>query len=90
MYWFVRGGFSLLTGMPRPVLGESCITSIKDFAIFPPHKKKEVIPGASRCCPDVRYLEALSKVVYKLLSPMMPSLTVIMRDKYSYGVIFSV
>ena len=30
----------VLTGMPRPVLGESCITSIKDFAIFPPPKKK--------------------------------------------------
>ena len=27
--------------MPRPVLGESCITSIRDFAIFPPHQKKE-------------------------------------------------
>ena len=27
--------------MPRPVLGESCTTSIKDFAIFPPHKKKK-------------------------------------------------
>ena len=28
--------------MPRPVLGESCTTSIKDFAIFPPHKKKSI------------------------------------------------
>ena len=27
--------------MPRPVLGESCTTSIKDFAIFPPHQKKK-------------------------------------------------
>ena len=26
--------------MPRPALGESCTTSIKDFAIFPPHQKK--------------------------------------------------
>ena len=25
--------FLVLTGMPRPVLGESCTTSIKDFAI---------------------------------------------------------
>ena len=33
-------GFLVLTGMPRPVLGESCTTSIKDFAIFPPHQKK--------------------------------------------------
>ena len=41
MYWFERGGFLLLTGMPRPVLGESCTTSIKDFAIFPPHQKKK-------------------------------------------------
>ena len=30
----------VLTGMPRPVLGESCTTSIKDFAIFSPHQKK--------------------------------------------------
>ena len=29
--------------MPRPVLGESCTTSIKDFAIFPPHQKKKKI-----------------------------------------------
>ena len=41
VYWFERGGFLVLTGMPRPVLGESCTTSIKDFAIFPPHKKKK-------------------------------------------------
>ena len=41
VYWFVRGGFLVLTGMPRPVLGQSCTTSIKDFAIFPPHQKKE-------------------------------------------------
>ena len=27
--------------MPRLVLGESCTTSIKDFAIVPPHEKKE-------------------------------------------------
>ena len=27
--------------MPRPVLGESCTTSIKDFAIFPPNQKKK-------------------------------------------------
>ena len=26
---------------PRPVLGESCTTSIKDFAIFPPRQKKK-------------------------------------------------
>ena len=26
---------------PRPVLGESCTTSIKDFDIFPPHQKKK-------------------------------------------------
>ena len=38
-----REGFLVLTGMPRPVLGESCTTSIKDFAIFPPHKKKKKI-----------------------------------------------
>ena len=41
VYWFERGGFLVLTGMPRPVLGESCTTSIKDFAIFPPHQKKK-------------------------------------------------
>ena len=34
-------GFLVLTGMPRPVLGESCTTSIKDFAMFPPQKKKK-------------------------------------------------
>ena len=33
-------GFLVLTGMPSPVLGESYTTYIKDFAIFPPHKKK--------------------------------------------------
>ena len=32
--------FLVLTGMPRPVLGESCTLSIKYFAIFPPHQKK--------------------------------------------------
>ena len=36
-----RGGFLVLTGIPRPVLGESFTTSIKDFAIFPPHQKKK-------------------------------------------------
>ena len=41
VYWFERGGFLILSGMPRPVLGESCTTSIKDFAIFPPHQKKK-------------------------------------------------
>ena len=41
VYWFKRGGFLVLTGMPRPVLGESCTSSIKDFAIFPPHQKKK-------------------------------------------------
>ena len=41
VYWFERGGFLVLTGMPGPVLGESCTTSIKDFAIFPPHQKKK-------------------------------------------------
>ena len=34
-------GFLVSTGMPRPVLGESCTTSVKDFAIFPPHQKKK-------------------------------------------------
>ena len=38
--WFERGFFLDLTGMPRPFLGEFCTTSIKDFAIFPPHKQK--------------------------------------------------
>ena len=33
-----KRGFLVLTGMPRPVLRESCTTSLKDFAIFP-HKK---------------------------------------------------
>ena len=33
-------GFLVLTGIPRPMLGESCTTSIKDFAIYTPHKKK--------------------------------------------------
>ena len=32
-------GFLVLTGMPRPILGESCTTFIKDFAIFPHHQK---------------------------------------------------
>ena len=41
VYWFERGVFLVLTGMPRPVLGESYTTSIKDFAIFPPHQKKK-------------------------------------------------
>ena len=41
VYWFERGGFLVLTGMPRPVLGESCTTSIKDFAIFPSHPQKK-------------------------------------------------
>ena len=35
-----EGFFLVLTGMPRPVPGESYTTSIKDFAIFPPHQKK--------------------------------------------------
>ena len=29
------------TGIPSLVLGESCTTSIKDFAIFSPNKKKK-------------------------------------------------
>ena len=29
--------------MPRPVLGESCTTSIKDFAIYPPHQKTSAL-----------------------------------------------
>ena len=33
--------FFVLTGMPRPVLGESCTTSRKDFTIFPPHQKEK-------------------------------------------------
>ena len=33
-------GFLFLIGMPRPALGESCTTSLKDFVIFPPHQKK--------------------------------------------------
>ena len=32
--------FLVVTGMPRLLLEESCITSIKDFTIFPPHKNK--------------------------------------------------
>ena len=36
-----EGFFLLLTGMPRPLLGVSCTTSIKDFAIFLPHQKKK-------------------------------------------------
>ena len=31
----------VLTGMPRLVLGESCTTAIKDFAIFPPRQKQK-------------------------------------------------
>ena len=34
-----KRGFLVLTDMPRPVLGESCTTSLKDFALFPPHQK---------------------------------------------------
>ena len=41
VYWFERGFFLVLTGMPRPVLGESYTTSIKDFSIFP-HQKKRI------------------------------------------------
>ena len=33
--------FLVLTGMPSLVLGESCTTSIKDSAIFPPHQNKK-------------------------------------------------
>ena len=29
------------TGMPRPFLGESCTTSIKYFALFPPNQEKK-------------------------------------------------
>ena len=29
--------------MPRPVLGETCTTSLQDLDIFPPHKKKKEI-----------------------------------------------
>ena len=35
-------GFLVLTGMPRSVPGESCTNSIKNFAIFPPHKRIQV------------------------------------------------
>ena len=47
VYWFERGSFLDLTRMPRLVLGESCTTSIKDFAIFPPHQKKNLIKAIS-------------------------------------------
>ena len=40
VYWFERGVFFVFTGMPIPVLGESCTMSIKNFVIFPPHQKK--------------------------------------------------
>ena len=36
-----REGVLVSTGMSRSVLGESCTTSIKDFAIFPPHQEKK-------------------------------------------------
>ena len=36
----------VLTGTPNVILGESCATSIKDFAIFPPHQKKKKIKAA--------------------------------------------
>ena len=42
----------VLTGMSRPVLGESFTTFIKDFAIFPPHqnkKNKKIIIGMITC-----------------------------------------
>ena len=39
VYWFVRGDFLVLTGIPRPVRGESCTPSIKDFTIFPAQQK---------------------------------------------------
>ena len=42
VYLFEKGFFFVLTGMPRPALGESCTTSGKYFAIFPPHKKKKI------------------------------------------------
>ena len=42
VYWFERGVFLVLTGMRRPGLGESCRKSIKDYAIFPPHQKKNM------------------------------------------------
>ena len=32
--------FLVVIDMPRPVLGESCTTRIKDFTMFPAHKKK--------------------------------------------------
>ena len=35
-----REGVSVLIGMPQPVLGESCTTCIKDFAIFSSSKIK--------------------------------------------------
>ena len=43
-------GFLVLTDIPIPVLGESCTTSIKDFAFFPPHqKKKKTIDHIQKC-----------------------------------------
>ena len=42
VYWYERGGFLVLRGIPRPVLGESCRTSIKYFAIFPPRQKNKI------------------------------------------------
>ena len=41
VYCFDSGAFLVLTGMSRPVLGESYTTSIKDFANFPPRQKKK-------------------------------------------------
>ena len=49
-------GFLVLTCMSRLVLGESCCTSIKDFAIFPSHKKS---PLACGCRGELRVWQIL-------------------------------
>ena len=53
----------VLTGMPRPVLGESCTTSIKDFAIFPPHQKKRNVRDHLNDDPRPGRPEALNRAV---------------------------
>ena len=55
VYWSERGVFLVLTGMLRPALGESSTTSIKDFAIFPPHEKK--IKKRERFHQDIKVME---------------------------------
>ena len=54
--------------MPRPVLGESCTTSIKDLAIFLPHQKtKKILTLDFVECQSLRFVTKFMPIIMPIL-----------------------